>query len=104
MDRRTLVYVCAPFSGEVIKNKEKAIKCARFVFEQGRIPITPHLLFPFLSDETNREDALSMDIRILKKCDEIWVFGENITSGMKEEIECASEYSIIVKFINAEVD
>lgn len=102
MHRKTLVYVCAPFSGEVLKNINSAIKYANYVFEQGATPITPHLLFPFLDDEKHRDVALEMDMIILKKCKEIWIFGENITSGMKQEIELASEEGIIIKFIKSE--
>lgn len=102
MSRKTLVYICAPFSGEVFKNINSAIKYAKYVFEQGATPVTPHILFPFLDDEKNRDEALEMDLEILKKCKEIWVFGDNVTSGMKTEIEVASKEKIAIKFIKYE--
>lgn len=59
-----LVYICAPYSGDVAKNTRKAAEFAAFAYRRGNIPITPHLLFPFLDDENpdERKLALHMDL------------------------------------------
>lgn len=95
---KKLIYVCAPFSGEVLKNINNAIKYAEHVFNSNEIPVTPHLLFPFLDERVHREVALEMDMKILKACDELWVFGDVVTSGMKKEIELASKEEIRIRF------
>jgi hypothetical protein len=41
-------------------------------------------------DDNNPEDrrkALEMNKRLMEFCDELWIFGEEITEGMREEIE-----------------
>ena len=38
-----------------------------------------------------RIQGLTMGQEILKRCDEIWVYGPNISQGMKYEIETAKE-------------
>ena len=48
---RPLVYVCAPFNGDIEGNKKKATDFAHFAYKNGCIPVTPHLLFPFMNDE-----------------------------------------------------
>ena len=60
-------------------------------YKQGCIPITPHLLFPFMNDESKqeRELALHMDLVLMGKCQEVWVLSERITAGMSAEIEKA---------------
>ena len=86
---RPLVYVCSPLSGDVERNTEKARRYCRFAVENGCIPLAPHLLFPqFMSDAdpAERNLALFMDIVLLSKCDELWVFGGTISKGMSLEI------------------
>jgi len=41
-------------------------------------------------DDHNPEDrrkALEMNKKLLEFCDELWIFGDEITEGMKGEIE-----------------
>ena len=89
---RPLVYVCSPLSGDIAANQENARRYCRSVVERGGIPLAPHLYFPqFMDDgdETERDLCLFMDIVLLTKCAELWVFGERISKGMSMEIEKA---------------
>ena len=89
---RPLVYICSPLSGDVPDNTEKARRYCRFALEKGQIPIAPHLLFPQFMDDTDpseRELAVHMDIVLLGKCKELWVFGDAVTEGMAKEIKVA---------------
>lgn len=89
---RPIVYICSPYSGDTETNTKKARKYCRSAVDNGYIPIAPHLLFPqFMTDDDpfERNLAVFMDIVLLSKCAELWVFGENITTGMKIEIEKA---------------
>lgn len=89
---RPLVYVCSPLSGDIAANQENARRYCRSVVERGGIPLAPHLLFPQFMDDTSAEErdlAIFMDIVLLSKCAELWVFGERISKGMSIEIEKA---------------
>ena len=89
---RPLVYICSPLSGDVPGNTEKARRYCRFALEKGQIPIAPHLLFPQFMDDTDpseRELAVHMNIVLLGKCKELWVFGDAVTEGMAKEIKVA---------------
>lgn len=99
---RPLVYICSPFSGDIEGNKQKAAEFAFFAYKQGCIPLTPHLLFPFMNDESREERALAlhMDIVIMGKCQEVWVLSERITSGMSAEIEKATRRHQTVRYFN----
>lgn len=89
---RPLVYICSPLSGDVERNQAEARRYCRFAVDSGAIPLAPHLYFPQFMSEANPADrnlALFMDIVLLSKCAELWVFGETISRGMSIEIEKA---------------
>lgn len=77
---RPVVYICSPLAGDMLKNQENARTYCRFAVEAGCVPIAPHIYFTqFMNDNDRRERdlALFMDIVLLSKCAELWVFGEN---------------------------
>ena len=89
---RPLVYICSPLSGAVEVNQENARRYCRFAVESGYIPLAPHIYFTqFMNDRIAKERdlALFMDIVLLSKCSELWVFGDTISKGMAIEIEKA---------------
>lgn len=89
---RPIVYICSPLSGDMEANQEKARTYCRHAVDTGYIPIAPHIYFPqFMNDSSLKERnlALFMDIVLLSKCAELWVFGDAISKGMSIEIEKA---------------
>ena len=49
------------------------------------------------SDADERDLALFFAKVLLGKCDEIWVFGDNVTSGMASEIARARFRNMIIR-------
>ena len=73
----------------------------RFAVDAGYIPIAPHLYFPRFMDDANpreRDLALFMDIVLLTKCAQLWVFGETISKGMGIEIEKAKRKGQTIRY------
>ena len=104
---RPLVYICSPFSGKVKRNKRKARKYCRFALEQHTIPFAPHLLFPQFMDDNNSEErqiAMFMNMVMLGKCEQLWVFGENYSNGMKEEIRKAKERRKKIRYFTEKME
>lgn len=99
---RPMVYVCSPYSGDIEGNTEGARRYSRYAVDQGMIPIAPHLLLPQYMTEDERDLALFMDIAILSKCAELWVFGDRITDGMKKEISYAQSKGMKINYITEE--
>ena len=69
----------------------------------GYIPIAPHLLFPqFMNDDIPRERELAMFFGnvLMSKCAEVWVCGDRISSGMKEEIRRAERKNYKIRYFN----
>ena len=98
-----IVYICSPYSGDVEKNTEMARRYSRYAIDKGFIPITPHLWLPgILSEATERELAISIDLRLLELTEELWICGDVISEGMKQEIAHARELRLPVRCIREE--
>lgn len=96
-NRRKRIYVCSPYRGDEERNVRRAQTFCKDIVQRGHLPIAPHVYFTqFMSDDTpgERDAALSMGIEILALCDEVWVFGNRISAGMRGEIEAAQELGI----------
>ncbi|WP_449460497.1 DUF7768 domain-containing protein [Streptococcus suis] len=101
---KPLVYICAPYRGNIARNIEDAIRYAKFAYQQGNVPITPHLFFPFLEEDKaeHRQDALAMDLILLGKCQEVWVFGDEITEGMQAELTVSKRRHQTIRYFSKE--
>ena len=101
---RPLAYICCPYAGDVQANIEKARNYARFAVREGCIPVTSHLLFDGVLDEkTDRELALFMDLVMLGKCPQVWVFGSVITDGMRREIDTAQKQQKVIRYFTEDL-
>jgi hypothetical protein len=101
------VYICSPFAGDTETNVRNALRYCRFAVKQGKLPIAPHCYFPqFMNDDdpAERELALSFGLRLLYGCRELWIFGNNISPGMKLEIAAARQRGITVKNFNEKME
>ncbi len=88
---KKLIFVCSPFQGKQ-ENLIKAREYCKLVMAAGFIPIAPHLIYPqFLDDhdKAQRNAGLEAGLLLLRKCDELWYWGEE-TEGMTKEIELSA--------------
>ena len=98
---RPVVYICSPLAGDIEGNQKKARCYCRFAVDAGYLPIAPHIYFTQFMDEHNpkeRDLALFMDLILLTKCAELWVFGDVISRGMSIEIEKARQKGKTVRY------
>jgi hypothetical protein len=95
------VFICSPFAGNIDLNTLNAKQYLKFAVNKGAIPFAPHLLYPLVLDDGNpvqRELGLFFGLVWLGKCDELWVFGRNVTPGMGTEIIRAKKRQIPVRY------
>ena len=95
--------MCSPYRGDTQKNIKFAQECCKHVVSQNNVPIAPHLYFPgFLNDENKEErnQALEMNKKLIEKSDEIMVFGDEISDGMKYEIDYATSIGKEIKYMS----
>lgn len=96
---KPLVYVASPFAGDEAQNTENAIRYCRFAVDSGAIPLAPHIFLPrFMSEATERDKAMFMNMVFLGKCEQLWVFGDRITDGMAAEIAKAEKRQMLIRY------
>jgi len=100
---KPLVYICSPYAGDIETNVNNTRRFCRFALKKNTIPLAPHLLFPQFIDDDNpseREVAMYMNMVLLGKCNELWVFGSTISKGMKKEIDKAKKRKQLIRYFN----
>ena len=93
------VYICSPLGGDVAGNIEKVKLYNRFALECGAVPIASHFYALSLNDSIPYERAIGTraGLALLSVCDEVWAFGNKITTGMADEI--AEAYKLGIRVI-----
>lgn len=107
MKHKKLIYVCSKLRGNVGRNIVRANIYSRFVYEHGHIPIAPHCIFTqFLNDESKAERlaGMEMGMQMLTYCNEMWVFGLDISDGMQNEINEAKRLGTKIKYFNEDME
>lgn len=70
----------------------------KFILQQERVPICAFVMFGyFLADTLPREVLIDANNDLVRRADELWVFGE-ISDGVQAEIELARSLARPVKF------
>lgn len=103
--KKKIVFICSPFAGDVEGNAMRARRYGRFAVSEKVIPIIPHLMYPqFLAEEDPEERKLGMEMGLvlLTKCQELWVFGNHLSSGMAVEVNKAKRWKIPIRYFTTE--
>ncbi|MBE6729682.1 MAG: DnaD domain protein [Ruminococcaceae bacterium] len=92
------VYICSPYGG-IRENAVRAREYGKVVAEEGYMPIIPHVMWHGIFKDSvadERERAIAAGLELLKHCDELRYFGNEITPGMAQEINYARAHGIPV--------
>jgi hypothetical protein len=69
-----------------------------FVLERGGVPLNPFMIFDyFLHGMVDNDLVREGNNNLVKRCDEIWVFG-SISNGVLAEIQIANERGQTVRY------
>ena len=101
-----LIYISCKFGGD----KERVKLCEEFIEEfikedkkngiEGKVYISPLNTFGFLYDKTEYQEGLNMALKLLEKCDEMYVLPDYETSkGCLQEIGFCMALGIPIKYI-----
>lgn len=102
---RPIVYICSPYSGDIDANVEAARRYCRYAVSAGYLPFAPHLLYPqFMNDSDAFERKLGIRFGeiLMDRCAEVWVFGAEISAGMKAEISRAQRKGYPLRYFDAQ--
>ena len=71
---------------------------SKYVLEAGYVPVNPFISFDyFLLDSVERDLVREGNNNLLKRCDELWVFGP-ISNGVLVEIQIAKSLSMPINY------
>lgn len=98
---RPLVFIAHQVSGDVEKNLESAARWVRWAILKADVwAVAPYIgLCAALDDADVDERTIGIDIslEVLKRCDELWLCGHVVSSGMQIERDFAHGRGIPVK-------
>lgn len=93
------VFIAHPIGGDVQTNVKRVLEICERIHSKTVIPVAPYLVsLQYLNDEVVEDRQLGVEANL--ECfhrgyvDELWLFGDKISSGMKEEIRLAQELNI----------
>lgn len=88
------------FTAQSCKNFHQRMLICKHAFEQGAVPVNPFNLFGyFLYELVDRDLVRSGNNNLLRRCDELWVYGE-ISDGVLAEIQMFKDSKKTVRFFD----
>lgn len=100
---REKVYVVSKYAGNVNVNVSNAIRYCRFVIDRGYLPVASHLLYPQILDDNDPDGRLlgtMFGLALLAICKEVWVFGGELSPGMRRELAEAKSLGKKLRYFN----
>lgn len=99
MKTKKTVFIAHPVSGDIPGNVAKILKICREVHDEGTIPVAPYLVsLQYLDDNvpTERDLGIGANLETFHRgyIDELWLFGEIISTGMEQEVKIALSLGI----------
>lgn len=95
------VYICSPLGSNIKENLEKAKRYAKYALLCGTAPVIPHFYALCLDDNNPEEQEIGMaaGLSLLWFCDEMWIFGDEITDEMRSEMQFCENLNIRIRRI-----
>ena len=104
-----IIYIAHPVSGDVNGNIIKIISIVREINMMcpDVVQLVPYLADLYALDDNvpnERQRGIKNDIAVLKSglINEVWLYGDKISTGMQEEIKLAKELNIPIKAMSKE--
>jgi hypothetical protein len=103
--RKKIVFICSPFAGDLELNTIRARRYGRFAVTKNVVPIIPHLMYPQFLEENDPEErklGMQMGLELLSKCQELWAFGNQLSTGMAVEVKKAKQWKIPIRYFTTD--
>jgi hypothetical protein len=70
----------------------------KFILEKGHTPSSAFMMYSyFLLDTVDRKALIAANNELIRRSDEVWVFGQ-FSDGVKKEIELAKELGLPIRY------
>ncbi len=95
------VFIAHPIAGDIRENVKKVLAICEAIHTKDLIPVAPYLVSLQYLDDTVGEDRelgiiANLECFHRKYIDELWLFGDHISEGMRTEVHLANELDIPV--------
>lgn len=97
-----LLFISHPASGDLEGNTKKVMNICRFWWRKGYIPIAPHLLFSYMTDDRDRTWVMRICYAIIMLCPVFLSYGDS--PGCKEELAFAQRMGKHIKIMYERID
>ena len=88
------------FTAQSCKNFHQRMLICKHAFEQGLVPVNPFNSFGYyLYELVDRDIVRNGNNNLMKRCDELWVYGE-ISDGVLAEIQMFKDLNKPIKFFD----
>lgn len=93
------VYICSPLGGNVEENLRKVRRYTKYALLCGTAPVVPHFYALCLDDgiPKEREIGIAAGLSLLWFCNEMWLFGDEVTEGMAAEIQFCKNLNVTIR-------
>lgn len=73
----------------------------QFAFSRGAVPVNPFMAFGyFLAERTDRDSIRRANNTLVLRCDDLWVFGRDLSNGVLHEISLAAGADKPIRFFS----
>jgi len=100
-DNMKAVFICLPHAGYIEHNTKKIEEYCDLAYACNRVPVAKHLHNSEVLDENLTEEhrvGIEQGLKLLKRCDELWCFGNILTEGMRAELSYAIKSDITIRY------
>ena len=100
------IYICSALKGNVERNIRRAEIYCRFAFDEGFVPVAPHIYYPRFLDNTDKDETAAgqrYGLEEMWRCEQLWVFGA-VNDDMRDAISLARELEIPVRHFDANME
>ena len=88
------------FTAQSCKNFHQRMLICQHAFEQGTVPINPFNVFGYyLYELVERDMVRNANNNLMKRCDELWVYGE-VSDGVLAEIQMFKDLGKPIRFFD----
>ena len=99
-----MIYIAHPLRGDVEGNKKKVTEIMRDLSSKQILAFSPLHAFDYIDPKGPQKRVLTDCIRVLEKCDELWVYGDAesviASKGVQAEVAYARAVGITVIYKN----
>ncbi len=101
MNTKKTIFIAHPINGDIEGNMKKVLDICAHLHNEDTIPVAPYLIsLQYLDDSIPKDRDLGIiaNLETLNRgyVDELWVYGDSITPGMKQEVTLALSLGIPV--------